>query len=731
MATYHLCSPNILGKYTAIPVLVTTEKLQSLVSELEYDSTTDLLDLRLELNIVAEDWLRSLSSSTDPPDDELPVWQPKNPQCIQAFERARKERLNDMKKKGLAISENDWENPGAKFWYEPTVPFCKAPQAVVTHVHTQVWAELTEEVAAMKLPGWERRYQLAVLVLEQLRNGVSSGVSGPGCSPIQVKNFFLDQEVDPPRVLDALLRAVKDKTMAGPFIKTPGRCRRINSIISVPKPGGERRVVVDLSAPDDSYFPVDRSFNGNVDKELRFIWPLTQLNARQFALMIRSMGTGALMGKSDLTQAYKNMPVVVEQRELQRFMFGDRIFEDLRLIFGDTHAPMFFDRFHHVILLAFVTTPNNIPRSIWGKCIDDIPVVVPANRIDLLRKYFHHYKMVCSKLGVKLSHSEDKQKCFEEETEGEVLGIIFNTELMIWNLSLRKKNSIIRLLRGVIYKPSFWELKRWEIIYGKLNNLAGMWPPGNFFLDSFIFALNMARTKGSFKPNRRVKRDAMVWLAVLEKGDLPIPHDMYGPTLMHFTTFSDASGKIDDSPGIGLLIPGQFGVAPKVAAWEFPRGFLNSTDESGKKCFNKTTCLEAIGVVSILLLGSDILKGNCVVHKVDNIATCLAWERERSSIDQWATTIIRATAHVCAFLNINLHLEWQRRRSDRYTIVVDNLSHDRCEGLTQDEMAQYLSEPMVGFPGPLLRWMHSPRVDYNLGIELVEWLRACDSKNNA
>ena len=82
---------------------------------------------------------------------------------------------------------------------------------------------------------------------------------------------------------------------------------------------------------------------------------------------------------------------------------------------------------------------------------------------------------------------------------------------------------------------------------------------------------------------------------------------------------------------------------------------------------------------------------------------------------------------MCAFLNINLHLEWQRRRSDRYTVVVDNLSHDRCEGLTQDEMARYLSEPMVGFPGPLLRWMNSPRVDYNLGIELVEWLKACDS----
>ena len=526
------------------------------------------------------------------------------------------------------------------------------------------------------------------------------------------------------------MKAVKDKTVAGPFKRIPGLDKRINSILSIPKPGGERRVVVNLSAPGGSPSTVDRSFNGNANKDLSRCWPLTQLNARQFALMIRSMGSGARMGKSDLTQAYKNMPVTIEQRELQRFMFADRIFEDLRLIFGDTHAPMFFDRFHHVILVAFVTIPNNIPRPIWGKCIDDIPVVVPSDRSYWLRKYFYHYKTVCDKFGVKLSQSNDKHKSFEEEIEGEVLGIMFNTELMIWNLPLRKKRSIIRLLREVIYSPSAWTLHRWEVLNGKLQHLAGMWPPGKFFLDSFINAMNVARIRLSFIRSKKVIRDAMVWLAVMEKGNLPIPKEQYGPTLMHFTSFSDASGRIDDTPGVGLLIPSQFGEAPRVAAWEFPRGFLNSCDEMGKKCYCKTTCLEAIGVVSILFLGAEVLRGKCVVHKVDNIATCLAWNRGRSSMDQWATTILRAVGHICAFLNIDLHLQWQRRRSDRCSVAVDNLSHDRCEGLTQEETSCYLSESKVGFPEPLLRWMKGPRVDYNLGIELVEWLKASEANAN-
>ena len=200
---------------------------------------------------------------------------------------------------------------------------------------------------------------------------------------------------------------------------------------------------------------MDKSFNGNVDPNLKSCWPLTQLNARQFSFMVRNMGIGAYMGKSDLSSAYKCIPVAIDQRELQRFMFGDMVFEELRLIFGDTYASMFFDRFHHVIITTFVTVPNSIPRSIWGKCIDDVPVVVPANRIDLLRKFFQKYKEVCAKLEIKLSYSDDKMKSFEEDTTGIVLGIIFDTVKMTWNLTLIKKIDLIGLLKEILNKNIF------------------------------------------------------------------------------------------------------------------------------------------------------------------------------------------------------------------------------------------------------------------------------------
>ena len=109
--------------------------------------------------------------------------------------------------------------------------------------------------------------------------------------------------------------------------------------------------------------------------------------------------------------------------------------------------------------------------------------------------------------------------------------------------------------------------------------------------------------------------------------------------------------------------------------------------------------------------------------QVDNIATVLAWPRGRSVSDAWASTWVLATAHVSATLQIDLHTEWQPRRTDRYSEVVDNLSHDRCSGLSPAELQAYLEEDQDCFPPPLLSWMRSPRIDSSLGPRLVAWMK--------
>ena len=108
---------------------------------------------------------------------------------------------------------------------------------------------------------------------------------------------------------------------------------------------------------------------------------------------------------------------------------------------------------------------------------------------------------------------------------------------------------------------------------------------------------------------------------------------------------------------------------------------------------------------------------------IDNVATVLAWERGRSKQDEWATIIVRATAHVCAELNVKLFVEWQRRCSSRETIAADSLSHDRTDSLLLEETDSYLTETMNGFPEPRWKWMEDPKGNIDLGPKLVMWLR--------
>ena len=651
-------------------------------------------------------------------EDPIPRWKPKNPDCIRLYEEHRaKKQAESGDKSDQEQSQSEKEDPGDLFWNEQIIPFYQTPVGVTTHVKTDIWKVLAKQISVNKLPGWQRHLEMAEEVLCQLSEGATSEVSGPGLSPIHEENNFAEPDIDKPRVLDALLQAVRMGTISGPHKATPELTKRINSFLSVPKPGGERRQVGDMSRPEG------KSFNCNVNPALASCWPMSQLSAKQFSYMVVRMGKDSYMGKSDLSQAYKCIPVCTEQRELQRFQFGNRIFEELRLIFGDTYAPMYFDRFHHIILIAFVTMPNNIPRCIWDKCIDDVPLVVPENRQYWLEKYFVHYREVCNKLGVKVSPTDNSSKSFESSQSGEVLGIFFQTRTMTWSFPEEKRRKLILLVRKVIFTEDSQKTRDWERLLGKLTNFYQLWTPGKFFIESFIKMVELSKGRGKCKPSNKVKRDAKVWLAALEAGELPILPLETPPAPAHFQTFSDASGDILDTPSVGIVIPAQFGQKPRAVSWEFPRIFLISVDEFGRTGQHKTTCLEAVGMLGTVLLAPDLLRGQGVIHRMDNIATCLAWHRGRSVADSWATTLVRATAHVCAALHIDLHTEWQLRRSDRLTEAVDNLSHDRCLGLSADELEAYLSEEQEGFPAPLLAWMNSPRIDYNLGPQLVEWLK--------
>lgn len=556
----------------------------------------------LQLELITEAWYEAGQNSVRPEKLQEEAWAPKNPELVLLYTDSMADR-----DKMVGLGQSEREDPGEVFWKDPRIPFHPAPLDVSTHINTGAWQQFMDMTRVAQPPGWRRQLELAESVLHQLTQGASSGVWGKGLENICVENHFEDLQIDAPRMLDALLQAIKSGYITGPHPLSPSTIGRINGFLSIPKPGGERRQVGDMSSPKGL------SFNCNVDKEMEQVWPMTQLTAKKFSWMIKRMGVGALMGKSDLSQAYKCLPVSLEQRALQWFRFGNRMVGELRLVFGDCYAPKYFDRFHHVLLEVFVLIPNKISLAILGKCIDDIPVVVPWNRQEWLEKFFYHYRRVCDILGVKISSTHQASKSFQNRKVGEVLGIEFDTTKMSWAFPRRKRMALLYQLHEVSSAKVALNPKQWEVVTGKLIDFYQLWPAGKFFIDSF---LQMVHSHPTQKRRRLARRDAKVWIAVLEYGELPILPPPGCPPPDHIQSFSDASGDLWDTPSVGILIPAQYGRKPRVASWEFPRGFLVSLDESGVMCRHKTTALEAVGPLATLLLAPDLLQGRSLLHKV-------------------------------------------------------------------------------------------------------------------
>jgi len=98
----------------------------------------------------------------------------------------------------------------------------------------------------------------------------------------------------------------------------------------------------------------------------------------------------------------------------------------------------------------------------------------------------------------------------------------------------------------------------------------------------------------------------------------------------------------------------------------------------------------------------------------------------RSIYDELTTAIvgasrIKACRIVAAYLHCNISAEWIPRRSNRQSVVADDLTHNLTASLTKEELSAYLEGCMVEFPPPMAQWMANPIEDKTLGRKCVLW----------
>ena len=617
-------------------------------------------------------------------------------------------------------------------WSESNFPFYPMPESVITHVKVEEWKKQLDITASQ--PALKTQTSLMEAVHDNLVHGCDSEVGHPGNQPTFSNNVFDDPAIDIPRIADALAQEVKMEHMAGPFSIGYVPDGKVNGFLSVVKKGGARRQVGNMSAPKGV------SFNDGIDKSTLAQWRVIQTTSKQFAAMIARAGRGATLSCSDMVSAYKSLPVCVKQQRLQVFHFLGREFVDLRLIFGDKAACMWFDRFHHCIVAFFVLPRAPLPRGWVGRTIDDLTTVCPSTATDLTDRFVTVYREELARLGISAA-PEDPSRCkaFDGNTSGEILGVWFDTISMTWKLSDSKISVLVTQLMEASVAGASLSLNDVEVIHGKLSHFCQHAPPLSLLVaetleflrellrqNSEMFRGMKGRSTRRFPVPSLMRHDLSTAAAIIRMtltNPLPIISMIKTPSLAAVKVFTDISGHIVANPSMGVYIPARRVERPIVASLAFPRSFLTMSDQKDKKVFHKTTMLEGLAFLTTLCLDPlRFVEGEALFH-IDNIATCITLEKGNSS-DPWATTVVRAGRVVAAGIGCSIFAVWERRRSSRASRIADDLTHNLFTELTNEEVEALLDFGQVAFPPPVLQWMARPSVDVGLGRRCLIWLRS-------
>ena len=519
-----------------------------------------------------------------------------------------------------------------------------------------------------------------------------------------------------PMFTETLEKMIVEGYVAGPFNAPPLPEFRANSLMAIEQKD-KIRPVLNLS------YPKDKSFNDNVDKEA--VPKVRMSSAKQFGQSVLQAGTGSLMSKMDLKDAYKHVPAKVQDFRLQGMQFLGAFFVDTQQIFGASTAVANFDNLADTVV-TITLTKCSMPKGLVHRTLDDTACVAPVGS-GLCEQFTKTYKETCQELGVKLA--EDcplAEKAFSNKTKGTVLGIQFDTNLQSWRISNQKAADILVDIHTIIHGGHV-SLEQMETVAGRLTNFGQMCP----FLQAFKRPLNDLLS--SFKedydillevPDQLV-RDLRVWAAVVTAANswLPICLEMEDPPLGSLEFVSDAAGGhgTEEWLGVASLGTNQDGDVWFMCRGSWPPEIRTGKDEKGANFASKMTTLELVGLFLPLLSVPKSVQGRNLVLGVDNVSVVFGWENKSVKGDKSASALIRALHLLSCFLECRIFVRHVPRLTSRESFLADCLTR---ESTAKPEVWEALQGAEIHEPpAPLWDWLDHPSMDWDLGLTMIDWIK--------
>ena len=410
--------------------------------------------------------------------------------------------------------------------------------------------------------------------------------------------------------------------VAGPFDQRPLLNLRVSPLGLVPKKEvGSFRLIHHLS------YPSGDSVNDFIDPNLCSV-EYTSFDAAVH--MIQDLGQGCLLGKSDISNAFRLLPVSPHEFDQLGFYFEGKFYFDKVMPFGCSIACRTWEVF--ATFLEFCVS-RQAPVGKLLHYLDD---------------YLFGGKRGTSQCACIMSVFYDKMNSLgvpiaSDKTEGPTtklvfLGLELDSEEMVVRIPLSKLEEIkLKINKFLTQKKC--TLRQMQSLIGSLNFACRAILPGRPFCRRLINATcGLTQPHHYLRITRGMRKDLELWLQFFrEFNGVSVFQDRLWIANEDIQLFTDSAGS--SNLGFGAY----FGTKWTYGAW--PESWIvNGITED-------ITVLELFPLLVALQIWGDDLRNKKILFRVDNLAVVHIVNSMTSKSDN-VMTILRAFTLRCLQLNI-------------------------------------------------------------------------------
>ena len=282
----------------------------------------------------------------------------------------------------------------------------------------------------------------------------------------------LSARTQPDVVSELIEKEVFKGFLYGPFKDPPFQKYRVSPIgIAEGKYSGKKRLILDLSSPhnDDKHL----SINDLIDKQ---DCSMSYVRIDDAIDVILKFGRNSWLCKFDISDAFKNCPIVPSQWPLFCIKWEKMYYFYVRLTFGCRSSPKIFD--HLSQALCHIAENNYKVNSILH-LLDDFLTIDPPDADG--ERTMAIMMMIFKKLNIPIAKHKTigPVKCLE------YLGIILDSEKMEARLPLNKVDRICEFIKKLCRKKSCTKRELLQLL-GHLNFASRVILPGRSFVSYLI-----------------------------------------------------------------------------------------------------------------------------------------------------------------------------------------------------------------------------------------------------